>query len=80
VEHLACRWFWLAFWYKTAIDAIAGLMHLENLLTDISTLGMWIVELVFLPFGLVGLWGLLAFRWRWESFAENTEGGIQNTE
>jgi len=61
------RWFWVAFWYKTAVDAIAGLMHLENLLQDISTLGTWVVEMIFLPFGIVGLWGLWVFHKRWES-------------
>jgi len=67
------RWFWLAFWYKTAVDEIAGIMHLENLLGDLTTLGVWVVELVFLPFGLVGLWGLLVFRRRWAQLAQTTE-------
>jgi uncharacterized membrane protein YhfC len=74
------KWFWLAFFYKTAVDGIAGLMHLEGLLKDLSTSGVWLVELVFLPFGLVGLWGLLAFRKRWETLAQNTGDGIQDTE
>jgi len=69
----AWRWFWLAFLYKTAMDAIAGLLHLENLLADISTLGVWVVELTLLPFGLVGLWGLLVFRRRWVQLVQDTE-------
>jgi len=73
VRTKAWKWFWVSFWYKTAVDGVAGLMHLENLLKDISTAGMWVVELVFLPFGLVGLWGLLAFHKRWETFDQNTE-------
>lgn len=79
VRTRAWKWFWISFWYKTVVDGIAGLMHLENLLTDITTLGMWIVELVFLPFGLVGLWGLLAFRKRWKTLDQETEDRIQNT-
>jgi len=78
VRTRAWRWFWLAFWYKTAVDGVAGLMHLENLLTDISTLGMWVVELVFLPFGLVGLWGLRVFRRRWEALDRDTGDRRQN--
>jgi uncharacterized membrane protein YhfC len=71
------KWFWLAFFYKTAVDGIAGLMHLEGLLKDLSVSGAWLVELVFLPFGLVGLWGLFVFRKRWEALAQNTADGIQ---
>jgi uncharacterized membrane protein YhfC len=73
VRTRAWRWFWAAFWYKTAMDAIAGLLHLENLLADMFTLGMWVVELILLPFGLVGLWGLWRFRKRWQQLDRNTE-------
>lgn len=67
------KWFWFSFFYKTAIDAIAGYMHLANVLKDITTLGTWVVELVFLPFGIVGLWGLWKFRRRWEGLQVQSE-------
>ena len=60
------RWFWLSFAYKTVVDAIAGYIHLTYGLENLTTLDAWIVELVFLPFGVVGILGLYGFRRRWQ--------------
>lgn len=67
------KWFWVSFWYKTAVDAIAGYMLLSNVIENLTTPGVWVVELVFLPFGIVGAWGLWVFRNRWESLNAQAE-------
>jgi uncharacterized membrane protein YhfC len=59
------KWFWLSFLYKTILDAVAGFVQVTYGIENLSTLGIWAVELVILPFGLLGLWGLGAFRRRW---------------
>lgn len=46
------RYFWVGFIIMTAIDAIAGYVHLAGFLNRIS---MWWVELVLLPFALISI-------------------------
>jgi len=65
------KWFWVSFFYKTAVDAIAGFLHVTYGMENITTTGVWVIEAVLLPFGLVGLWGLCAFRKRWEDLIIN---------
>jgi len=59
------KWFWISFLYKTMLDAIAGFIQITYGVQNLTVLGTWAVELVLLPFGIVGLWGLQAFRRRW---------------
>lgn len=59
------KWFWVSFFYKTAVDAVAGFAQLTYGVQNLTTLSTWIMETVFLIFGLVGLWGLQLFRDRW---------------
>ena len=62
----AWKWFWLSFVYKTVVDAIAGFIHITYGLENLTTLSSWVVELVFLPFGIVGVFGIYAFRNWWQ--------------
>lgn len=63
------KWFWVSFAYKTAMDTLAGYFHITYGLQNLSIAGIWLVELLTLPFGLVGLWGLIVFRDRWQSMS-----------
>jgi uncharacterized membrane protein YhfC len=54
------RWFWLAFAYKTAIDAVAAYAQLSGLLSNEYLIGIWIIEGIVALFGLAGIWGV---RW-----------------
>jgi uncharacterized membrane protein YhfC len=48
------RFFWIAFWYKSGIDAVAGYAQL----TGINSLAkMWTIEAIVALFGVVGYWG-----------------------
>ena len=52
------RWFWLAFWFKSLIDALAAFAQTSGALA--STEGIWAIE------GVVILWGILGWlgmRW-----------------
>jgi uncharacterized membrane protein YhfC len=57
--------FWISFIYKTMLDAIAGFIQITYGVQNLTILGTWAVELVLLPFGIAGVWGLRAFRHRW---------------
>jgi uncharacterized membrane protein YhfC len=61
------RWFWASFTYKTALDAVAGYIQLTYGVQNLTLAGAWLVELVLLPLGLVGIWGCLRLRDRWRS-------------
>jgi uncharacterized membrane protein YhfC len=65
VQKKEWRWFWFSFLYKTAMDTIAGLFQITYGLENLSLAGLWLVELILLPFGMIGLWGLITFRSRW---------------
>jgi uncharacterized membrane protein YhfC len=73
VQTKAWRWFWVSFFYKTAVDAIAGFLHITYGMENITTVSVWVIEAVFLPFGLVGLWGLYAFRNRWKRLSNQSQ-------
>jgi uncharacterized membrane protein YhfC len=60
------KWFWYSLLYKTAMDAVAGYFHITYGLENLTLGGLWLVELILVPFGLVGLWGLIAFQRRWQ--------------
>jgi uncharacterized membrane protein YhfC len=66
VQKKEWKWFWFSFLYKTAMDAIAGYFQITYGLENLTLGGLWLVELIILPFGLIGLWGLRAFRRRWQ--------------
>jgi uncharacterized membrane protein YhfC len=66
VQKKEWRWFWFSFLYKTTMDAIAGYFQITYGLENLSLSGIWLVELILLPFGLVGLWGSMTFRCRWQ--------------
>jgi uncharacterized membrane protein YhfC len=59
------KWFWISFLFKTTLDAIAGFIQITVGVHNLTVLGVWLVELVLLPFGIAGLWGLCAFQRRW---------------
>lgn len=64
------KWFWFSLLYKTTMDAIAGYIQLTYGLENLTIQGLWLVELILLPFGLVGFWGLFAFQRRWQIINE----------
>jgi len=72
VQAKAWRWFWVSFFYKTAIDGFAAYWHLTIGIENVTTAGLWITELIFLPSGIIGLWGLLVFRRRWRKLLQPT--------
>jgi uncharacterized membrane protein YhfC len=61
------KWFWVSLAYKTAMDALAGYFHITYGLQNLTITGIWLVELLTLPFGLVGLWGLIKFNNCWQA-------------
>ena len=62
---LRMEWFWISFIYKTMLDAIAAFIQITYGVQNLTILGTWAVELMLLPFGIAGVWGLGAFRHRW---------------
>jgi len=60
------RWFWASFFYKTLVDGIAGFVHITYGIENLTTLGVWLLELGLLPFGIIGAWGSWALRRRWQ--------------
>ena len=68
VQVKAWKWFWVSFSYKTAVDALAGFIHLTYGLERAtgSTLAVWLTEFAFLPFAIGGAWGVWLFRNRWK--------------
>jgi len=69
------KWFWLSFWYKTAVDSVAGYVHLTYGLKNLTVMGLWILEFIMLLFALVGFWGLINIRKKWK-IVEEGEAGI----
>jgi uncharacterized membrane protein YhfC len=67
VQKKEWAWFWLSFLYKTAMDTIAGYIQIGYGVQNLTLAGAWLVELVLVPFALIGLWGLIVFRSRWQS-------------
>ena len=56
------RYFWLGFLLMTALDAIAGYVHLAGLINKIS---MWWIELALLPFAIISIYIIKWGRKRW---------------
>ncbi|MDK2820330.1 MAG: hypothetical protein PWP31_295 [Clostridia bacterium] len=54
------RWFWLAFIYKTATDAVVAYAQMSYGLHTLQH--VWTIEAVVATFGLVGLLGIAALR------------------
>ena len=52
------RWFWLAFWFKSLIDAVAAFAQTAGVLATIE--GIWAIEAVVI---LCGILGWLGVRW-----------------
>lgn len=65
VQRRAWSWFWVSFGYKTLVDAIAACFHLTCGLENLTPLEVWGIELVFMPFGVIGAWGIWKFRRKW---------------
>ncbi len=64
--------FWLAFVFKSAIDAFAAWAQLDYGLTSVSHI--WTVEAVVVGFGAVSVWGLYALRRRWAEIPDTVSG------
>jgi uncharacterized membrane protein YhfC len=65
------RYFWVGFLLMTALDAIAGYVHLAGLVNKIS---MWWVELTLLPFAVISIFIIKWVRKRWVS--SDPEGNL----
>lgn len=52
------RWFWLAFGYKTLADGLP--------IDRLAPFGLWAMEAAYVPLAVVGAWGLVALRRRWD--------------
>lgn len=62
VQKRETRWFWLAFVYKSGIDAIATFAQFWGL----NTLGcLWTIEAIVAFWGLVGGWGIHVIKMRY---------------
>ncbi len=78
VQSREWRWFLVSFFYKTTVDAIAGFVYITYGIENLTTLGIWVLEIVLLPFGIVGAWGLWVFQQRWRNMEFFYKG--RNTE
>jgi uncharacterized membrane protein YhfC len=56
IARMQARWFWLAFWYKSLIDLVAGYAQICGILATIE--GIWTIEAIVVLFGVVGWWGV----------------------
>ena len=52
------RWFWLSFWFKSLLDAVAGFAQTSGVIA--SAEGIWAIEAVVVLFGIAGWLGV---RW-----------------
>jgi uncharacterized membrane protein YhfC len=52
------RWFWIAFWFKSLIDAVAGFAQTSGVIA--TTEGIWAIEAVVVLWGILGWLGV---RW-----------------
>jgi hypothetical protein len=75
IAHIACGvlivrsvalrrlgWFWVAFIYKSALDAVAGFEHVTQ---AVSEWPPWLLEAPFVPVALVGIWLIWDARRGW---------------
>jgi len=58
VSRMQVRWFWLAFWFKSLIDAMAGFAQTSGVIATIE--GIWAIEAVVVLWGILGWLGV---RW-----------------
>ena len=49
------RWFWLSFWFKSLIDAVAAYAQTSNALASVE--GIWAIEAVVIAWGVLGWLG-----------------------
>jgi len=70
VQKHEARWFWLAFVYKTGIDAIAAFAQFWG----VNTLGhLWTIEAFVAFWGLIGGWGIHAIKMRYPAPGGNAQ-------
>ncbi len=53
------------FFFKTAVEAIASFVYVTYGIENLTTLGIWVLEIVFWPLGIVGAWEVWLFQQRW---------------
>jgi uncharacterized membrane protein YhfC len=58
-------WFWVAFWYKSLIDAVAAYWQLVVLAGGIDAGKVWLVEAIVAVWGAAGWAGILWLRRRY---------------
>lgn len=46
-------YFWIAFVFKSTVDAVAGSLHLAGVATKWSP---WLIDVLFIPFAIFGVW------------------------
>lgn len=52
--------FWLSFWFKTLVDGIAGWMHLEKDIENVTKASqMWAYQSIFIPLDLISIVGII---------------------
>jgi uncharacterized membrane protein YhfC len=69
-------YFWAAFALLTAIDAVAGYVHLSGL---VNTVSMWWIELILLPFAVASIFMILwcLKNWRSAEYPQNFSDSVQ---
>jgi uncharacterized membrane protein YhfC len=66
------RWFWLAFVYKTGIDAVAAFAQIRGLVTYPT---IWAIEAVVAAWGIAGWLGIRWLHKRWDDTDPEMENG-----
>ena len=74
VARREARWFWLAFVYKTAIDAVAGFAVVKGLTT--TPVQIWTIEAIAAVWGIAGLLITLWISRRYWPAVENLIQGV----
>jgi uncharacterized membrane protein YhfC len=64
-------WFWASFFYKSAVDAVAGYFLYSS---GTSAVGTWTMEMAFVPFAVLGLAVLLLLHGKWTDPPDTTGG------
>lgn len=57
-------YFWWGFLLLTAVDSIAGWVHLDGLMEKMS---LWYIESMFLPFVFISIWVIRVFYKKWKN-------------
>ena len=58
IAKMQVRWFWLSFWFKSMLDAVAGFAQISGVISSVE--GIWAIETIVVLFGIVGWLGV---RW-----------------